>query len=411
MTDKWGEDDHLDARDVDGTDHYDSADGEEWYEVTRRYRRGLGGWWWLALLAIPLLLALLGSLLSGGDDESEGKSSSAASTESSSGAESGDEQAATKLSYTGGKDEVRFAASAPSEADRDALVKAVEDANEGKAVSSDVTVDEKAPIIEGAALGALTNALKAGGDGLEISGDTSKLTLSGDVADEAARKKVNSGLATVYPDAQISDEMTVGGKKGSGPSAPAEPSESPSESSAPESSKSTEPSESPEPSKSAEPSTSPSESAEPSKTPEPSESSAPAEPSKSPEPSPSSPIEDPAEGAVSSIDDLTCDNAKASMEKVNSSSPISFPSGSDALYGDSAANAGRIGSKLADCDVDVVVTGYPDAGKDNQALAEFRAEKVAQALVVAGIDNSRIEQKNESGNGRAGDRHVTIQVK
>ena len=45
MSDNWGEDDRLEARDGDGVDRYDigDEDHEEWYEVSRRYRRGLGG--------------------------------------------------------------------------------------------------------------------------------------------------------------------------------------------------------------------------------------------------------------------------------------------------------------------------------------------------------------------------------
>lgn len=30
-----------------------------WHEITRRYRRPLGGWWWAALVLVPLVLALL----------------------------------------------------------------------------------------------------------------------------------------------------------------------------------------------------------------------------------------------------------------------------------------------------------------------------------------------------------------
>lgn len=428
MSDKWGEGDHLDARDGDEVDRYDAVDdgGEEWYEVSRRYRRGLGGWWWLALLAIPLLLALLGSLLDkGGDEPAEEKTTTAAET-SSSVQDSGDAVAADSVSYEGDKDKVTFTASAPSESDKDALVKAVEDANEGRTVDAQVSVDEKAPLVEGAQLGALTNALKAGGEGLTVSGDASALTLSGEVADEAARKTVAKEFATVYPDARITDELTVGGKPApaepspSEPAAsskPAEPSPSQSSSEAPEPSASepTESSKPAEPSPTAEPSTS-----------EPTESSAP-EPSptsEAPKPEPTTPKPSPSGPApVSAIGDLTCENAKVSMDRVNAANPIRFPSSSDALYGDSALAAGQIGAKLAGCDFDVVVIGHTDnvGGDVNEKLSAYRAEKVAQALVVAGVDNSRIEQKNAAASqpvasnktedGRAKNRRVTIQVK
>ncbi|OLT34245.1 hypothetical protein BJF82_11360 [Kytococcus sp. CUA-901] len=81
-------------------------------------------------------------------------------------------------------------------------MKAVEDANEGKTVTSEVSVDESAPLVAGPALQALTAALTAGGDDLSISGDAEALTLSGEVADAAAKKKVASELAKVYPDAR-----------------------------------------------------------------------------------------------------------------------------------------------------------------------------------------------------------------
>ncbi len=430
MTDKWDEDDRLDARDADGAERYDYVenDNEEWYEVSRRYRRGLGGWWWLALLAIPLLLALLGTLFGGDDKESEGDKSSTSSS-SSDGASSQESDStegavsADSVSYTATKDEVSFKAAAASEADRDALVKAVEDANEGRTVNADVAVDDKAPVIEKAGLAALTAALTAGGENLSVSGDASALTLTGEVADAAAKKKVASEFAKVYPDATITNDLTVAGA--ADPSETAAPSSSAPESTSPESSETAAPSSSAPESATAEPS----ETAAPSPKPtaEPSETAAPSpKPTQSPkptaEPSPK-PTADPVPVAVADIQALTCDNAKASMNKVNSRNPIRFPSSSDALYGDSALNAGRIGQKLAGCDFDVVVVGHTDnvGGKVNDRLSGLRAEKVAQALVVAGVDFNRIEKSNmsakqpiasnKSEDGRSKNRRVEILVK
>ena len=112
-------------------------------------------------------------------------------------------------------------------------------------------------------------------------------------------------------------------------SKPAEPSPSQSSSEAPEPSASepTESSKPAEPSPTAKPSTS-----------EPTESSAP-EPSptsEAPKPEPTTPKPSPSGPApVSAIGDLTCENAKVSMDRVNAANPIRFPSSSDALYGDS----------------------------------------------------------------------------
>ena len=449
MSDNWGEDDRLEARDGDGVDRYDigDEDHEEWYEVSRRYRRGLGGWWWLALLAIPLLLALLGMLF-GGDDEGEGDGDASSSTNSGNASSSNSAEApsAAAVSYTGGADEVSFSATAPSEADRDALVKAVEDANEGKTVTSEVSVDESAPLVAGPALQALTAALTAGGDDLSISGDAEALTLSGEVADAAAKKKVASELAKVYPDAEITNELTAaaggGGKSPSAkPSASSPAESSPAESSPAESSPSA-----PSPSASS-PAPSPSTTSEPSPSatsePAPSTTSKPApstsatsepapsvtsEPTKTPDPSRTDepgpdPSVDPGLAAVNKIEDLTCKNAPASMKGISAAYPMRFPSSSDALYGESAVNAARIGEKLAGCDFDVVVVGHTDSvgGEVNERLSAFRAEKVAQALVVAGVDFDRIQQSNasasqpiasnETEDGRAKNRRVEILVK
>ena len=444
MSDNWGEDDRLEARDGDGVDRYDISDEdhEEWYEVSRRYRRGLGGWWWLALLAIPLLLALLGMLF-GGDDEGEGDGDASSSTNSGNASSSNSAEApsAAAVSYTGGADEVSFSATAPSEADRDALVKAVEDANEGKTVTSEVSVDESAPLVAGPALQALTAALTAGGDDLSISGDAEALTLSGEVADAAAKKKVASELAKVYPDAEITNELTAAaGGGGTSPSAkpsasspgessPAEsspaapspsassPAPSPSTTSEPSPSATSEPAPSttstPAPSTSATSEPAPSVTSEPTKTPD---------PSRTDEPGPD-PSVDPGLAAVNKIEDLTCKNAPASMKGISAAYPMRFPSSSDALYGESAVNAARIGEKLAGCDFDVVVVGHTDSvgGEVNERLSAFRAEKVAQALVVAGVDFDRIQQSNasasqpiasnETEDGRAKNRRVEILVK
>lgn len=434
MSDNWGEDDRLEARDGDGVDRYDigDEDHEEWYEVSRRYRRGLGGWWWLALLAIPLLLALLGMLF-GGDDEGEGDGDASSSTNSGNASSSNSAEApsAAAVSYTGGADEVSFSATAPSEADRDALVKAVEDANEGKTVTSEVSVDESAPLVAGPALQALTAALTAGGDDLSISGDAEALTLSGEVADAAAKKKVASELAKVYPDAEITNELTAAaGGGGTSPSAkpsassPAAPSPSasspapsPSTTSEPSPSATSEPAPSttstPAPSTSATSEPAPSVTSEPTKTPD---------PSRTDEPGPD-PSVDPGLAAVNKIEDLTCKNAPASMKGISAAYPMRFPSSSDALYGESAVNAARIGEKLAGCDFDVVVVGHTDSvgGEVNERLSAFRAEKVAQALVVAGVDFDRIQQSNasasqpiasnETEDGRAKNRRVEILVK
>ncbi|QRO87528.1 OmpA family protein [Kytococcus sedentarius] len=442
MSDNWGEDDRLEARDGDGVDRYDigDEDHEEWYEVSRRYRRGLGGWWWLALLAIPLLLALLGMLF-GGDDEGEGDGDASSSTNSGNASSSNSAEApsAAAVSYTGGADEVSFSATAPSEADRDALVKAVEDANEGKTVTSEVSVDESAPLVAGPALQALTAALTAGGDDLSISGDAEALTLSGEVADAATKKKVASELAKVYPDAEITNELTAaaggGGKSPSAKPSASSPAESSPAESSPAAPSPSASSPAPSPSTTSEPSPSATSEPAPSTTPAPSTSatsepapSVTSQPTKTPDPSRTDepgpdPSVDPGLAAVNKIEDLTCKNAPASMKGISAAYPMRFPSSSDALYGESAVNAARIGEKLAGCDFDVVVVGHTDSvgGEVNERLSAFRAEKVAQALVVAGVDFDRIQQSNasasqpiasnETEDGRAKNRRVEILVK
>lgn len=453
MSDQWGGDDRLDDR--DGFDEH-----EDWYEVSRRYRRGLGGWWWAALVLIPLLLALIGSFLFGGKDDEptgdESSKSSASGSGESSGSSSDAAAAADAVSYRGGADEVDFAASAPSEADREALVGAVKDANVGRAVNAEVKVDESAPLLEGAALGGLTSALQAGGEGLRIDGDASELTLTGEIADEAARKKVLAGLGKAYPDAKIVDDalkIAAGGRggegskgaeeaKGDGASSKASPTSSTEESGSTsgkgdgsdESGKGSEGSAEPTSGGSGSSGSGTEEKGSggssstggggegSGSTDGASESGQGKGSDSSPSPS-STEASEPAVAAVSKVEDLTCENASASMDRILAANPVTFPSGSDALYGDSAVNVYRVGSVLADCDVTVTVVGHTDNRSDdqlNERVSEMRAEKVAQALVVAGVEFGDITKKsagssqpvasNDSEDGRAKNRRVSLQV-
>ena len=88
---------------------------------------------------------------------------------------------------------------------------------------------------------------------------------------------------------------------------------------------------------------------------------------------------------VSAIGDLTCENAKVSMDRVNAANPIRFPSSSDALYGDSALAAGQIG---ADDTVVCLVTGsgFKDAAAVERMVARQPCPLVDLSDLAGSID-------------------------
>lgn len=218
----------------------------EWDEVTRRYRRGPGGWWWLALLLVPLLLAALGLGLGGGDDDpadpvstgstdttptDSGATSQAPTTDpapttddSAASLDTGDQSSATSGAAAGvdagaqpgpfsiarDGDTVTVSAQVPDEVSKAALVSALQTRlGEGVQIVDEVTVVPDATLPDAVGLSAL---LDAGADlpdfGLDWDG-AEALTLTGTAAAEEGKAAIETAAAALLPDATIDNQITV----------------------------------------------------------------------------------------------------------------------------------------------------------------------------------------------------------
>lgn len=250
--------------------------------VTKRVRRGLGGWWWLALLAIPLLLAAAAALLTRGGIEddlkadatkaldkagitnakvdfdgrdgtvtlpagadksvakkavegvdgvraaeikgggvaapapttpaetpttqapSETPSATETPTPSATAAETG------PFSVTTTGDEVIVEGVVPDEATKKAVVDAATKGAAGKKVTDKVTVTAGSPKVDAAQVtGALGVLTAAGADGNKVAYDgKGGVTLTGEVADEAAKTKQGDEATKLFPQATVTNNLT-----------------------------------------------------------------------------------------------------------------------------------------------------------------------------------------------------------
>src|SRR5690606_38064913 len=210
----------------------DVRPGADWQDVTRRYRRGPGGWWWLALLLVPLLLAVLDGLILGpvdGDPEGPAAPPSSGSTDDGAGTSEppGDGSVATTddsaqtafpeaviqpgpFSISRDGDTVTVMAEVPDEATRTALVDALwERLGEGVDIVDQVTVvpDAQLPFPE-----ALPDMFAAGAGvpdfGLDWDG-AGGITLTGTATTEEARQAVESGVGAFSGVSTIDNQITV----------------------------------------------------------------------------------------------------------------------------------------------------------------------------------------------------------
>lgn len=229
----------------------------QWDEVTRRYRRGPGGWWWLALLLVPLLLALLGLGLGGGDGDgdddpadpvSTGSTDTGATSDSgasaapttddstaSSTTEDSDSETATNddsaTSGSGGEagalpgpfsiardgDTVTVNAQVPDETSKTALVGALQARlGDGVEIVDEVTVTPDAALPDPMGLAALLDAGAELPDfGLDWDG-TDALTLTGTAPAEEAKAAIETAATTLLPDATVDNQITVDPEGGAG---------------------------------------------------------------------------------------------------------------------------------------------------------------------------------------------------
>lgn len=237
-------------------------------DVVRRGWRSPGGWWWAALLLVPLLFGLIGATVMRGGVESDLTARSlaalkAAGLDGAAVAFDGRDgrislppgmDAAKALSVVAGVDGVRVAdigggsiaapasspsiaapaasptvvvptvvpfglsrtaagivltGSVPDEATRSALVAAVKAAAPGVTVTDQLTVaagTAGAGLPTAATLGALVAALP---DGAAAAYQNGTITLTGQVASEAAKAAAGAAAAAAFPSAKVANGLTV----------------------------------------------------------------------------------------------------------------------------------------------------------------------------------------------------------
>ncbi|HWC20997.1 MAG TPA: OmpA family protein [Flexivirga sp.] len=230
--------------------------------LTRRARRGLGGWWWLALVAVPVLLALIAGLVTRGGIQDDLKSASekALQNKGVNGAKvdfsgrdgtvtlpanadakqakaivenvdgvrvadvkgGGDKAAAGKskpkadtgngsFSLAPQGNSVLAEGAVPDAATKKKLVADVTKAVAPKKVIDKVTVKSGAKAPSAAAVTAAGTALGKLADGQKVAVDGDNVTLTGKAADAAAKKAAGAAATKAFPKATVDNQLTVSG--------------------------------------------------------------------------------------------------------------------------------------------------------------------------------------------------------
>ncbi|WP_157508979.1 channel-forming protein ArfA/OmpATb [Luteipulveratus halotolerans] len=250
----------------------------EYETVTKRARRGLGGWWWLALLAVPLILAALASFIQRGgiQDDLKADSLKALNGQGITGADvdfdgrdgtitlpAGADAAKAKnivenvdgvrvadvkggaaaaapsatdtapatpsetssapatsapapaagagtFALTNQGDSVVVEGVVPDEAAKKTVVDAATKAAGDTKVIDKVTVKAGAPAPDAAQLAKGFSSLPAG-EGVKLDFDGQKVTLTGEVADDAAKKAAGDKATGDFPGVTVDNQLTVKG--------------------------------------------------------------------------------------------------------------------------------------------------------------------------------------------------------
>lgn len=179
------------------------TDPSGWKAVSRRYRRGLGGWWWVALVAVPLLLAALGTALGGDDPAPTADPAPSASAGTALGG-------VARYSVSRSGDSATVTATVRDEAAKQALLVQVRSSvRPSTRVVDAVTVTLGSPVLDPAAVAAVTAGL-ADAAAYRIDYDNGVLTLTGTVASATAKTAAGDQAQRSYPQATIRNELTVG---------------------------------------------------------------------------------------------------------------------------------------------------------------------------------------------------------
>lgn len=191
-----------------------------WHDVTRHYRRPLGGWWWAALVLVPLVLALLSTAFGIGSGAAASAASaptvasappaSTPSPASPSVSQTAAPGAATPVSLIRVGGTVTFTGSFADEASRKSVVAALR-----SALGSGLTVADKTSVEAGSA-GLSADAARALGAAfvlvpdLAVQFDGSTVTVSGTAPSEQAVAAAEHAVSLAYPAAGMRSELVAG---------------------------------------------------------------------------------------------------------------------------------------------------------------------------------------------------------
>ncbi|WP_052589338.1 OmpA family protein [Luteipulveratus mongoliensis] len=179
----------------------------EYDTVTKRVRRGLGGWWWLALLAVPLLLAALATLISRGGIEDDLKADTTKALK-------GQGISPTKVDFDGRDGTITL----PAGADSAKAKKIAEDVDgvrvadvkgAGAAAPAPTETASPAPTTESPSPSESASSPAAAAGPFTLTNEGDSIVVEGVVPDEATKKSIIDEATKAAGDKKVVDKVTV----------------------------------------------------------------------------------------------------------------------------------------------------------------------------------------------------------
>jgi len=192
-----------------------------WHDVTRRYRRPLGGWWWAALVLVPLLLALVSSFSGIGavphagaapvSTENVTMPASPSMAASPSGSATGSPAAIVPVAMVRVGDTVTVTGTFASQAAQQTAIQALR-----AGLGAGLKVADQTSIADGSAGLSAEAATALGGafvlvPDLSVRYDGATVTLSGTAPSEQAVAAAEHAVSLAYPAAGVRSELVAGG--------------------------------------------------------------------------------------------------------------------------------------------------------------------------------------------------------
>ncbi len=185
-----------------------------WHEITRRYRRPLGGWWWAALVLVPLVLALLSTTFGIGAQR-EANAAPAPSVSVSVPVASPSQPAAAgekvPIALVRDGETITVTGTFAKEDGRRQAIQALQDA-----LCPELTVSDQTGIAAGSSGLSAEAAAALGGafllvPDLSVQFDGKTVTLTGTAPSEQAVSAAEHAASIGYPGAGIRSELTAAG--------------------------------------------------------------------------------------------------------------------------------------------------------------------------------------------------------